>query len=49
VVFYCIGAMEVPKDLPMFYLGYLYMIWCCLAAAIIIGALSERSEWVEKI
>jgi capsular polysaccharide transport system permease protein len=39
----------VPKDLPMFYLGYLYMIWCCLAAAIIIGALSERSEWVEKI
>jgi len=26
-VFYCIGEMEVPKDLPMFYLGYFYMIW----------------------
>src|SRR4029077_4607929 len=48
-VFYYIGAMEVPKDLPMFYLGYFYMIWWCVAAAMIIGALSERSEWVEKI
>jgi ABC-type polysaccharide/polyol phosphate export permease len=48
-VFYCIGEMEVPKDLPMFYLGYFYMIWWCVAAAMIVGALSERSEWVEKI
>src|SRR5438270_315599 len=26
-VFYIIGALEVPKNLPMFYLGYFYMIW----------------------
>ncbi len=49
VVFYGIGAMNVPEDLPMFYLGYFYMIWWCVAAAMIIGGLSERSEWVEKI
>ena len=48
-VFYCIGEMEVPKDLPMFYLGYFYMIWWCVALAMVIGGLSERSEWVEKI
>jgi capsular polysaccharide transport system permease protein len=49
VLFYSIGIMELPHDLPMFYLGYLYMIWWCLAAALIIGALSERTDWAEKI
>jgi capsular polysaccharide transport system permease protein len=48
-VFYTIGAVEVPLDLPMFYLGYFYMIWWCVAAGLIIGGLSERSDWVEKI
>jgi capsular polysaccharide transport system permease protein len=48
-VFYCIGAMEVPKDLPMFYIGYFLMIWWCVAVAMIVGGLSERSEWAEKI
>ena len=48
-VFYCIAEIEVPKDLPMFYLGYFYMIWWCVALAMVIGGLSERSEWVEKI
>jgi capsular polysaccharide transport system permease protein len=33
----------------MFYLGYFYMIWWSVAAGLIIGALSERSDWVEKI
>ncbi len=49
IVFYLIGAMEVPRDLPMFYVGYFYMIWWSVAAALIIGALCERSDWVEKI
>jgi len=48
-LFYALGFLDVPRDLPMFYLGYSYMIWWCVAAALIIGGLSERSDWVEKI
>jgi capsular polysaccharide transport system permease protein len=48
-LFYVIGAVDVPRDLPMFYLGYFFMIWWSVAAGLIIGALSERSDWVEKI
>jgi capsular polysaccharide transport system permease protein len=48
-VFYIIGAIEVPRDLAMFYVGYFYMIWWSVAVALIIGALCERSDWVEKI
>ena len=48
-VFYAIGAVDVPRDLPMFYLGYCYMIWWSVAIALIIGALSERTDWVHQI
>jgi capsular polysaccharide transport system permease protein len=48
-VFYVIGAIDVPRDLPMFYLGYFYMAWWSVAAALIIGGLSERSDWVDKV
>jgi capsular polysaccharide transport system permease protein len=48
-VFYAIGALDVPRDLPMFYLGYFYAIWWAVAVALIIGALSERSDWVQQI
>ena len=33
----------------MFYLGYFFMIWWSAAAGLIIGGLSERTEWAEKI
>ena len=33
----------------MLYLGYFYTIWWSAAVGLIIGGLSERSEWVEKI
>ena len=49
LVFYLIGALDVPRDLPMFYLGYFFMIWWAVAIAAVIGGLSERSDWVEKI
>jgi capsular polysaccharide transport system permease protein len=49
VVFYMLGAVNVPRDLPMFYLGYFFMIWWAIAIALIIGALSERSDWVQQI
>ena len=48
-VFYAIGAVDVPRDLPMFYLGYFYMIWWSVAVALIIGPLCERSDWVQQI
>ena len=48
-VFYAIGALDVPRDLPMFYFGYFYMIWWAVAVALIIGALSERTDWVQQI
>jgi capsular polysaccharide transport system permease protein len=48
-LFYAIGAVDVPQDLPKFYLGYFFMIWWSVAAALIIGGLSERSDWVAQI
>jgi capsular polysaccharide transport system permease protein len=48
-VFYGLGALDVPRNLPMFYLGYFYAIWWAVAVGLIIGGLSERSDWVEKI
>jgi capsular polysaccharide transport system permease protein len=48
-VFYSIGAVDLPRDLPMFYLGYFYMIWWCVAASLIVGPLCERSDWVQQI
>src|SRR5262249_21477010 len=47
-VFYVIGALDVPRDLPMFYLGYFYAIWWAVVVALIVGALSERSDWVQQ-
>jgi capsular polysaccharide transport system permease protein len=47
-VFYAIGALDVPRDLPMFYLGYFYAIWWAVVVALIVGALSERSDWVQQ-
>ena len=49
VVFYILGAVDVPRDLPMFYLGYFFMVWWAVAIALIIGALSERTDWVQQI
>jgi capsular polysaccharide transport system permease protein len=48
-VFYTIGAVDVPRDLPMFYLGYFYMIWWSVAVALVIGALCERTDWVQQV
>ena len=47
--FIVFGEMNFPTDLPMFYLGYFFMIWWCLAISLVIGALCERSKLVEKI
>lgn len=49
ILFLILGMMQLPLDLPMFYLGYLYIVWWSVAVAMIIGGLSERSDLVEKI
>jgi capsular polysaccharide transport system permease protein len=49
IVLYILGVIDFPVNLPLFFLGYFYMIWWCVAAALVIGPLSERSEVVEKI
>jgi capsular polysaccharide transport system permease protein len=49
VVFYILGTVDVPRDLPMFYVGYFFMAWCAVAITLIIGALSERTDWVQQI
>lgn len=48
-LFLIMGVLQWPHDWGMFYLGYFYMTWWCVAIALIIGGLSERTELVEKI
>jgi capsular polysaccharide transport system permease protein len=49
LLFYILGEIDIPRDFPMFLMGYLYMIWWCVAVGLTIGALCERSILVEKI
>ena len=44
-----VGVLHWPKDLPMFYLGYAYMIWWCACVAIFVAAFAPRTVWIEKI
>lgn len=46
---FAVGMLHLPDDFPLMLLGYGYMMWFTVGAALMIGALSERSEVVEKI
>jgi capsular polysaccharide transport system permease protein len=48
-VFYITGVLNWPYDLPLMLAGILFMTWWALAVALIVAALSERSELVEHI
>ncbi len=48
-IFYLLGGLEAPANWPMLVIGYLYMIWWCVTVGLIIGALCEHAEWVEKM
>ena len=49
IVFTAIGWMKPPDDILKIMFGWLLLCWFGSALALIIGALSERSELVEKI
>ena len=43
-----LGFMDLPADLPMLYAGLSYHIVFCYASALLVSALSEYSDVVEK-
>ena len=49
LVFYAIGWMEAPEDIMKIMLGWFMLAWFGAALAIFIGALSTRTEIVEKL
>jgi capsular polysaccharide transport system permease protein len=44
-----LGVLDVPQNLPLFYLGYFYIIWWCSSLAMVVGAFGPRTIWIEKI
>lgn len=44
-----LGFMDTPKDFGLLYLGLAYQAAFCLACALLIASLSERSDFVEKV
>jgi ABC-type polysaccharide/polyol phosphate export permease len=44
-----VGQLDTPHDIPRMMLGYAYMTWFSVATALVVGALSERTDLVEKI
>ena len=49
LVFYMIGLVDWPNDVGLFMLGMFYMTWWSIAVALIVAALSERSEIVVHV
>ncbi len=47
--FYLMGMLEWPANFPRMCLGYFYQAWLMLSTGLVIGALSERSEVMEKL
>lgn len=48
-VFYLCGILRWPYDLPLMLAGFLFTGWWSLVIAMIVAALSERSEIVEHV
>ena len=44
-----IGVIDWPYNYPLLLLGFFYMTWWSLGIALIVAALSERSEIVQHI
>jgi capsular polysaccharide transport system permease protein len=48
-VLYSVGQLKWPVSIPLMLLGWFYMAWFSVGIGLIVGALSERSEIMEKI
>jgi capsular polysaccharide transport system permease protein len=48
-VLYAFGQLRWPANVSLMVVGWLYMAWFSMGTALVVGALSERSEVVEKI
>src|SRR5579863_8437047 len=49
IIFYMLGVIEWPQDYTLFLIGFFYMSWWSLAIALVVAAMSERSEIVAHI
>src|SRR6266404_4209644 len=49
LLLYMLGLIDWPHDYGLFLIGFFYMSWWCIAVALNVAALSERSEIVEHI
>ena len=48
-LFYSIGVMDWPRDMPLIFVGYFYMTWWCVSVGLVIAAFSERTVIFEKV
>jgi len=48
-IFGAVGLYELPKDFGMFYLGWMYSCLYPVGLGLVIGCVSERHEWIEKL
>ncbi len=48
-LFYLMGVIDWPSNMPLFIVGNLYMAWWAFAVALIVAAWSERSDMVEHV
>ncbi|HEX3954702.1 MAG TPA: ABC transporter permease [Stellaceae bacterium] len=48
-VFYMLGVVDWPVNVPLFMMGNLFMAWWAFAVALIVAAASERTEIVEHV
>jgi len=46
---YSIGQMEWPRDMPMVFVGYVYMTWWCVSVGLVLAAFSDRTNVFEKV
>jgi len=46
---YSIGQMEWPRDMPLLFVGYFYMIWWCVSLGLVLAAFSERTVTFDKV
>lgn len=48
-IFMTLNLYEPPKELGMFYLGWLYAFLYPVGLGLVIGCVSEKHEWIEKL